>query len=148
MSPKLTITLAGPAASGKTFAAVIIEQALRERGFDVTLLPNKDGDQDAKRAVVSQGNALDPMAPVEIRETHLDYLGRVPMGLTQLRRCPDPSGPGVFIVRERKSGALSVAEVKRGEDGCLKVYTCGRRDRPISEFKAEAKWWGPVELKR
>ena len=68
---------------------------------------------------------------------------------TKLRRCPDPSDPGMFIVRKHKGGALRLVEVKRTREGLLVVHNFGwAGEKPISEFDTESKWWGPLIMMR
>lgn len=64
-----------------------------------------------------------------------------------IQRCPAPSEPGLFLVRRHRGGMLSLAEVKRNKEGCLEVNTFYGA-LLLSGFGPEAKWWGPIELKK
>lgn len=68
---KLEISIAGSSGTGKTTAAIIIERALRENGFQVTLLPTYDGDQDARRMALSRGEMKMEDVEVHIAEVQL-----------------------------------------------------------------------------
>jgi len=65
---------------------------------------------------------------------------------TIIPKCPRPAEPGRHLVRHRKGGTLSMVEIKltKGELWCYDSW----RTKLLSEVPEEARWWGPVEVKK
>lgn len=74
---KLKITIAGTTGTGKTITAVYLEKVLKDAGFSVKLLPNRDMDQDQKKRRLADPFTMEayklifPEIEVEIEEIQL-----------------------------------------------------------------------------
>jgi nucleoside-triphosphatase THEP1 len=63
---RIEVLVIGPASSGKTIAAVVIEKALQDAGFKVEPFVTKDGDEQVKREWLAQGNFDEIIPNIEV----------------------------------------------------------------------------------
>lgn len=69
------------------------------------------------------------------------------MDATKLKRCPDPTEPGLYLCRRHRGSMCHAVKVARDRENCLMALG-SYGIVPISEFGLDAKWWGPIELGR